>query len=170
MSCSRYFSAGNQTWGRGGATKGKAGGSSATVSKHEILENLAFADDERPASRNPALLIGLVGDSNYNLTARSRGGKVAQHSPFDGDAGGCLPLPGSTEAFRRSHSCQAAAYFIQIPLLLRLHKTPCRWDRKPVKRACPRASSNLPVPAVILRSPLKGRKPYTSPPLVFFPV
>jgi hypothetical protein len=60
----------------------------------------------------PVRLISLVGESNYNINARSRGGKFAQHSPFDGDGGGGLPPPGSTEAFRRLHSCQAAARFI----------------------------------------------------------
>jgi hypothetical protein len=65
----------------------------------------------RPAVKKaPVRLISLVGELNYNINARSRGGKFAQHSPFDGD--GCLPPPGSTEAFRRLHSCQAAARFI----------------------------------------------------------
>ena len=96
-----------------GVARGRPGGSPAAVSKHETLENLAFADDWRPAVKKaPVRLISLVGESNYNINARSRGGKFAQYSPFDGDGGGCLPPPGSTEAFRRSHSCQAAARFI----------------------------------------------------------
>ncbi len=63
------------------------------------------------------------------------------------------------------------ASLLKVVKSLRLHKNAILqfMSATAVKWACRRASSNLPVPPVILNSPAKGPKPYGYRAFVFFP-